>query len=93
MRRGDEQNMHLTGTQYFEPIEDEDFLATHEVWDQQVVSEDKEIYRAEYLAYLIWQWLEKEGGTRLEETAALKPAARLQLVQDFMAPRLVESYS
>ena len=93
VRRGDEQNLHLTGTQYFEPIEDEDFLATREVWDQQVVSEDKEIYRAEYLAYLIWQWLEKEGGTRLEETAALKPAKRLKLVQDFMGDRYAEAYT
>ena len=93
VRRGDEQNLHLTGTQYFEPIEDERFLATREVWDQQVVSEDKGIYRAEYLAYLIWQWLEKEGGTRLEETATLKSAKRLKLVQDFMGDRYAEAYT
>jgi len=87
VRRGDVQNLHLTGTQYFEPIEDEAFLATRAVWDQQVVSEDREIYRAEYLAYLVWQKLEHEGGERLAEVAAMKAADRLKLVQEFMGDR------
>ena len=42
---------HLSGTNFFEPVEDDEFLATREVWDQEVVSETNEVYRAEYLAY------------------------------------------
>ena len=43
--------LHLTGTNFFQPIEDETLLATREVWDQQIVSENREVYRAEYLAF------------------------------------------
>lgn len=45
-------SFHLSGTNFFEPVEDEAFLATKAVWDQEVISETKEVYRAEYLAYL-----------------------------------------
>jgi flagellin-specific chaperone FliS len=41
---------HLSGTNFFEPVENDEFLATREVWDQEVVSETNEVYRAEYLA-------------------------------------------
>ena len=43
--------LHLTSTKYFEEIKDEAFLATRDVWDQEVVSENRDVYRAEYLAY------------------------------------------
>ena len=49
--REDEMCFHLSGTDFFEPIKDEAFLATESVWDQEVISETKEVYRAEYLAY------------------------------------------
>ncbi len=48
------QHIHLTSTKYFEAITDEAFLATRDVWDQAVVSENRDVYRAEYLA---WQML------------------------------------
>ncbi len=43
--------LHLTGTNFFEPITDPAFLATRPVWHLEVVSETPEIYRAEYLAF------------------------------------------
>lgn len=52
------QHIHLTSTKYFEAITDEAFLATRDVWDQEVVSENRDVYRAEYLA---WQMLEAIG--------------------------------
>ena len=93
LRRGDEQQLHLTGTQYFDLITNEAFLSTREVWDQLVVSEDREVYRAEYLAYLFWQKIEKEGDTHLEEVAAMSPEDRLKLLQDFMGDRYAEAYT
>jgi len=48
------QHVHLTSTKYFEPVTDEAFLATKDVWEQEVISENAEVYRAEYLA---WQLL------------------------------------
>jgi len=50
--------LHLTSTKFFEAITDERFLATRAVWDQEVVSENAEVYRGEYLAYRILQALE-----------------------------------
>jgi len=44
-------SFHLSGTNFFEPVVNEAFLATEAVWDQEVISETKEVYRAEYLAY------------------------------------------
>ena len=93
VRRGEDQNLHLTGTQYFDEITDEAFLATREVWDQQVISEDKEVYRAEYLAYILWQKLEKEGIDKMTEVAELSAEDRLKLVQDFMGDRYSEAYT
>jgi hypothetical protein len=41
---------HLTGTNFLEEIEDSDFLSTKDVWQQDFVSENANVYRAEYLA-------------------------------------------
>lgn len=48
--RNDEMTLHITGTDYYEPVTDEDFLATRPYWDQHLVSETPDVYRAEYLA-------------------------------------------
>ncbi|MDG1897009.1 MAG: DNA repair ATPase [Fuerstiella sp.] len=47
--------LHLTGTNFFEAVEDERLLATSAVWDQEVVSENRSVYRGEYLAWKILQ--------------------------------------
>ena len=44
---------HLSGTNYFELVDNEALIATKEVWDQPVVSENRNVYRGEYLAYLM----------------------------------------
>ncbi len=44
-------HLHITGTGFFEPITDPDFEHTREFWDQELVSETKDVYRGEYLAY------------------------------------------
>ncbi|HCE06232.1 MAG TPA: AAA family ATPase, partial [Verrucomicrobiales bacterium] len=93
VRRGNDQNLHLTGTQYFDEVTDEAFLATREVWDQTVVSEDNEVYRAEYLAYLLWQKLEQQGIDRMTEVAEMSAEERLKVVQDFMGDRYSEAYT
>ncbi len=48
--RDGELCMHLTGTQYFEPIKDADLLAARSLWNQEWISESAEVYRAEFLA-------------------------------------------
>jgi hypothetical protein len=72
---------HLSGTAFFEPVESEEFLATRDVWEQQVISENSRVYRAEWLA---WQMLE-QGVVSEEPTLAE--------VHEFMAPRYAEGYT
>lgn len=45
---------HLTGTRFFEKVENAELETQRSVWDQAVVSENEQVYRAEYLA---WQML------------------------------------
>ncbi|MCM2371983.1 DNA repair ATPase [Aporhodopirellula aestuarii] len=48
--RGGELCLHLTGTQFFEPMHDPRLESSRELWDQPLVSENRHVYRAEYLA-------------------------------------------
>jgi MoxR-like ATPase len=92
---------HLTGTNFFEKVTDAAFNDTMEVWEQSLISEDKHIYRAEYLAYQILkkaQEAEKKvlsNGMQYltaEELFRLTDAQLLAYVQNFMAPRYNEGY-
>ncbi len=42
--------LHLTGTQYFQPLSDEALCAAKDLWNQELVSENQDVYRAEFLA-------------------------------------------
>ena len=91
--RDDGMALHLAGTNYFEPVRDEAFLATKEVWDQEVVSENRHVYRGEYLAWCQLREWEAQGNGALDAWLALDDKARLESVQQFMAPRYREGYT
>ncbi|MCO6456506.1 MAG: DNA repair ATPase [Pirellulaceae bacterium] len=88
----DQLCLHLTGTRFFEPIRDERLLATREVWDQLLVSENRQVYRGEYLAWLLFEQLRAQPPAEQERVLRLAAEDRLALVQQFMAPRYDESY-
>ncbi len=108
IQKTDGMYYHLTGTNFFEKIENEAFLATEEAWSQEMVSENDKVYRAEYLAYKIYQAAtqtstsnevvpDDQEGEKLMVPAIsdlhqLEEAALLELVQKFMAPRYSEGY-
>ena len=85
---------HLSGTNYFEKIEDEQFVATRDVWDQTIVSENRDVYRGEYLAYLILQdaMSGKPDSIELSELARMEEPQLTEHVQKFMSPRYAEGY-
>ncbi|BDS11349.1 DNA repair ATPase [Aureispira anguillae] len=58
---------HLTGTGFYEEVTDPDFLTTKTVWEQGIVSENNEVYRAEYLAYIAFKKLQTENLDLLSE--------------------------
>ncbi|WP_309400253.1 DNA repair ATPase [Cerasicoccus maritimus] len=90
---------HLSGTQFFDPIKDEQLNATKPVWDMQSVSESRTVYRGEYLAYQLlrhFDTVKPDGKSELSisiaDYQALDDKARLEFVQKFMAPRYEEGY-
>jgi hypothetical protein len=69
---------HLSGTAFFERVEDDRLLATGPVWDQEVVSENRAVYRVEWLVHRMIA--DGISGSCLED------------VQAFMGPRYSEGY-
>ena len=45
---------HLSGTDFYEKIENEGLNSSKHIWNQDMVSESNTVYRAEYLAYKIY---------------------------------------
>ena len=85
--------LHLTGTNFFEKIVHPDLLSTMNVWDQEIISENKSVYRGSYLAYQMRNSiLNGELDHSIEELLKLEPEALSHTVQTFMGPRYSEGY-
>ncbi|MBO0359373.1 DNA repair ATPase [Hymenobacter sp. BT186] len=101
LRDGD-LHYHLTGTNFFQKITDPALLASKPVWEQTVVSENQDVYRAEFLAWRILQAAQhptpanpETGRTAVlsvTELGHLSAAELLAYVQQFMAARYQEGY-
>ncbi len=84
---------HLTGTKFLEAIQDDGLNSLHDVWTQELISENSDVYRGEYLAHLIFQQaLKGETPIPLPELSLLAPDKLVEVVRDFMAPRYREGY-
>lgn len=55
--RGGELCLHLTGTQFFDPLDAPELIAARDLWNQSYVSENGLVYRGEYLAF---DWLGRD---------------------------------
>jgi len=51
VRRQQDLYFHLTGTSFYKQVKNAEILAFTDIWDQEIVSENDTVYRAEYLAY------------------------------------------
>ncbi|WP_202843693.1 DNA repair ATPase [Luteimonas saliphila] len=93
--RGDAMALHLTGTDYYEALQDPALDGVRDWWQVSLDSESPALYRAEYLAGLILD-AAVHGREGLElaalEHALADPAALDGLVRDFAAPRYREGY-
>jgi MoxR-like ATPase len=83
---------HLTGTGFFEAIEDESLEQTKDVWGLSVVSETPEVYRAEYLAFKMLQDLLAGPAGEMDAVRKLSVEGLSSRVQAFMGPRYDEGY-
>ncbi len=93
VRREEGMHYHLTGTSFYEPIDHPEVNAARDLWEQELVSETPQIYRAEYLAHALLQDLEAGRGGTLAAAAAWDHEAMLKFVQTAMGPRYAEGYS
>ncbi len=89
---------HLTGTDYYAPVQDERLAPLKAYWNQSLVSESDSLYRAEYLAgALLEAILTGQGPLPWDELLKLSHApdadTRLaELLQGFAAARYQEGY-
>ncbi len=87
--------LHITGTDYFAPVDDPALSSLSEYWDMSLESESPEVYRAEYLAHLILQFAETgQQALSLDQLsqAAQDGEAMTAIVRKFAAPRYKEGY-
>jgi ATPase involved in DNA repair/ATPase family associated with various cellular activities (AAA) len=87
---------HLSGTDFYQDVEDEAFAATRPFWDQTLVSEDARVSRAEYLAasILFGSEAQEDGLTleRLQQAALGEGGGLAALVREQAQSRYDEGY-
>ncbi len=98
--RDDRMMLHLTGTGFFEPIKDTELNELSDVWRQEVVSENRDVYRGEYLAHCIFRAAidphahdNDEPPMPIEWLARAEEGELADYVRRFMGPRYAEAYS
>ncbi|VAW71399.1 FIG00948134: hypothetical protein, partial [hydrothermal vent metagenome] len=93
--RDEELALHLTGTDYFDVIEDEQLISLQSYWQQSFISESATVYRAEYLAACLLDAADaREEGLDIEqlEGASSSEEALLKLIKKFISTRYQEGY-
>lgn len=87
--------VYLTGTDFQEPIENEELTQLQPYWTATLESESETVYRAEYLAYSIIYSAAKrqdELNMALLTSALTSPEKLEKIVRDFAGPRYKEGY-
>nr|WP_211215078.1 DNA repair ATPase [Algicola sagamiensis] len=89
-----ELSLHITGTEYYEPITDTSFLALQHLARMDVSSETPDVYRAEYLAWSLLNSAQKEDESLSMHTLheAAEAETLLPIIQKYAAPRYREGY-
>ncbi|MFD2564031.1 DNA repair ATPase [Aquimarina rubra] len=76
---------HLTGTDFYQEIKNEILLKSKKYWDQELISENQEVYRAAYLAYKLF-------ATKKEELVNLGENELLELIKSESSKNYAEGY-
>lgn len=67
IRRQDELYYHLTGTSFYQKVTAQEINTYKDIWEQEIISENKLVYRAEYLAYKTFLASQSEGNFNAEK--------------------------
>ncbi len=84
--------MHLTGTDFFQDIDDEQLNALQPYWEQSLVSETPGVYRAEYLAAELFFAAQHDAGWGQKVNSAYIADGLQKVVREFAADRYDEGY-
>lgn len=93
--RNDELFFHLIGTDYYEPVSDQTLQGSKDYWSMSIESETPELYRAEYLAYLVINAAQQERDDLSMATlnSSIKELESLtKIVRDFSTPYYKHGY-
>ncbi|MCP5049016.1 MAG: AAA family ATPase, partial [bacterium] len=93
VQRDEHLYFHINGTDFWQAVDSSELEELRSVWDQETVSENPEVYRAEYLAYKI---LRESRDGRIQSVDTLSKLGDDELpdfVREFMAPRYSEAYT
>jgi hypothetical protein len=93
---GDGMAYHLTGTDFYEQVDDQAFLATKDLWGQALLSENRDVYRGEYLAACLLSDADQEKGglsvDGLRQAAQAGDQSLLAMVRRYATDRYDEGY-
>ncbi|MEM6262789.1 MAG: DNA repair ATPase, partial [Bacteroidota bacterium] len=94
VRREEQLWYHLTGTSLYEAIPEAHIGPATPIWEQELVSENAQVYRAEYLAYQLLKAADAPdvSGISVDGLIQLTPKQLEARVQEFMAVRYNEGY-
>jgi MoxR-like ATPase len=92
---GEGMALHISGSDYFEPITDPRLIELQEYWEQSLPSENSQVYRVEYLVYSMLTAAER-GEFNLTMPSLQEHQDNLEvltgMVRKFMLPRYQEGY-
>jgi hypothetical protein len=57
VKKEEELYFHISGTDFWDRAASDKLYVYKHVWDQETVSENRDVYRSEYLSYKIFEWL------------------------------------
>ncbi|MCP4150586.1 MAG: AAA family ATPase, partial [bacterium] len=93
VQRDGDQYFHMTGTDFWQKVEAPELDELRPVWDQEAVSENRDVYRGEYLVYKLLEESRAGGIETLAELDKKTPEELLEFIQKFMGPRYKEAYT
>jgi hypothetical protein len=86
--------IHLSGTDFYEAIDDAKFLETERFWQQTLVSENDAVYRGEYLAFAVLSdaQLGKNGQSMAKLHDHLRSNTLVEVTRGYAQERYDEGY-
>ncbi|MCP5052174.1 MAG: AAA family ATPase, partial [bacterium] len=93
VRREDHLYFQINGTDFRQPVDSPELEELRPVWDQDTMSENGEVYRAEFLAYTILDESLRGTVPPVEALNRMEEESLIEFVREFMGPRYQEAYT